>query len=323
MELIRGIYNIKPQHKNCVATIGNFDGIHLGHQKVIQQLIATAKQLALPSLVITFEPLPQEYFRGDSAPSRILRFSEKLAVLKQLGVDRLLCLRFNAALAHLTAENFVTEILAERLGIKWLIIGDDFHFGYKRQGDFSLLQQMGKMLGFKVSNTETVTSNAQRVGSSHVRAALEQGNLSLAAALLGRPYTMSGRVIYGDQRGRQLGFPTANIPLQRQVIPIRGVYAVLVHGIEAKPIAGVANIGNRPSVDGIRSLLEVYLLNFDKQIYGYWLEVEFLQKLRDEQKFSSLDQLKAQIMRDVVDAEKYFNGYPPQSPFFKGGSSKM
>lgn len=307
MDVIRGIYNIKPKHKGCVATIGNFDGIHLGHQKIIQQLLSKAQELNLPSLLITFEPLPQEYFRSESAPARILRFSEKFTLLKKLGVDRVLCLRFNASLATLPAENFVTQILVQQLGIKWLIVGDDFHFGHKREGDFTLLQKIGQTLGFGVSNTETLTFKGQRVGSSHVRAALKQGNLDLTTQLLGRPYILRGRVIYGDQRGRQLGFPTVNIPLRRRVIPLKGVYVVLVHGIHSQPIPGVANVGSRPTVDGIHSLLEVYLLNFDKQIYGQRLEVEFLQKLRDEQKFDSLELLKAQISQDVAQAKIFFN----------------
>ncbi len=306
MELIRGTYNIKSRHQGCVATIGNFDGIHLGHQKVIQQLLEKARQLNWPSLVITFEPLPQEYFRNSAAPARILRFREKLTLLEKLGVDRVLCLLFNAKLANLSAENFVSEILHHQLGIKWLIVGDDFHFGHNRQGDFPLLQKMGASLGFQVSGTDTLLYAGQRVGSSHVRTALAQGDLQLTAQLLGRHYSMCGRVIYGDQRGRQLGFPTANVALRRRVIPIQGVYAVLVHGLDAKPVPGVANVGNRPTVDGNRSLLEVYLLNFNKEIYGQRLEVEFLQKLRDEQKFASLDLLKAQILQDVIHAKKFF-----------------
>lgn len=306
MELIRGIHNIKSHHRGCVATIGNFDGLHLGHQKIIAQLKLKAQQLNLPTLVITFEPLPHEYFRGATGPARILTFREKLELLQSLGVDRVLCLRFNSKLAQMSAESFVTQILDQQLGIKWLIVGDDFHFGYQRQGDFLLLKKMGQTLNFEVSNLKTVLIGEQRVGSSLVRAALAQGDLNLAKKLLGHPFRMSGRVIYGDQRGQKLGFPTANIPLRRKVTPLHGVYAVIVHGLISQGIQGVANIGNRPTVDGIRSLLEVYLLNFEKQIYGHRLEIEFLQKLRDEQKFASLELLQAQIFQDVTNAKIFF-----------------
>ncbi len=299
MELIRGIYNLKPHHKKCVATIGNFDGVHLGHQKIIQQLIEKAKQLNLPSLVITFEPLPLEYFRGDAAPARLHRFSEKMQLLADLGVDRLLCLRFNKELANLSAEDFVTQLLHASLEVKWLIVGDDFHFGAQRQGDFKLLRQMSRRFNFQVSNTATCILNDQRVGSSHVRTALAQGNLALATTLLGYPYAITGRVIHGDQLGRQLGFPTANIPLKRRVIPLQGVYTVEVSGIGPQPLPGVANVGTRPTVKGIRSLLEVYLLNFNQNLYGKRLKVKFLHKLRDEKKFNSLEDLRAQIAEDV------------------------
>lgn len=305
MKLIRGIYNLKAS-QGCVATIGNFDGVHLGHQKVLQQLISKAESMRMPSTVITFEPLPQEFFQGTLAPARLLRFGEKLRVLQQYPINTLLCLPFTNTLSQLPAEAFVSEILVKKMGIKWLIVGDDFHFGYKRAGDYSLLQQMGLIFEFGVTNTETVQLNNQRVGSSHVRKALAEGNFLLAQQLLGHPYMMSGRVVYGDQRGRQLGFPTANIPLHRRVSPLNGVFVVWVHGFGDRPLPGVANVGKRPTVDGTHGMIEVYLLDFNQQIYGKRLQVEFLRKLRNEQRFSGLTELQQQIARDVQEARDFF-----------------
>lgn len=306
-EIIRGLHNIKPQHNGCVATIGNFDGLHLGHQKVMAQLKEKARQLKLPTTVITFEPLPQEYFQQGEAPARLLCFREKVQILQDLGIDRVVCLRFDKKLASLPAEKFVTDILVDKLGIKWLIVGDDFHFGHQRHGDFYLLTELGQRYGFMVSNTHTVEIEKHRVGSSAVRTALADGNFSLAKQLLGRLYSISGRVIYGDSRGRELGFPTANIPLKRRILPLHGVYAVWVRGLGPNPLPAVANIGNRPTVDGKRSLLEVYLLDFNEPIYGRFLQIEFLQKLRDEQRFGSFDELKEQIGKDVAQAKAFFN----------------
>lgn len=305
-EIIRGLHNIKPKHLGCVATIGNFDGLHLGHQKVMSQLKEKAKLLKLPTTVITFEPLPQEYFQEGEVPARLLRFREKVQILQELGIDRVLCLRFDKKLASLPAEEFVTELLVKKLGVKWLIVGDDFHFGYKRHGNFYLLTELGLRYGFNVSNTHTVEIDEHRVGSSVVREALADGNFPLAKQLLGRTYSMYGRVIYGDSRGRELGFPTANIPLKRRVLPLQGVFAVWVRGLGPNPLPAVANIGTRPTVDGKRSLLEVYLLDFNENIYGRFLQVEFLKKLRDEQRFESFDALKAQIGKDVEEAKEFF-----------------
>jgi len=306
IELIRGSYNLTAKHRGCVATIGNFDGLHLGHQKVLEQLREKAQQLNLPSLLITFEPLPQEYFRGTAAPARLLRLREKLMLLATYKIDRVLCLRFNQKLAQLPAAEFVQQILVSKLGIKWLIVGDDFRFGAQRQGDFALLTQLGEKHGFAVTPTTTVTREGVRIGSSRVRTALDQGDLTLAKQLLGRPYRIGGHVIHGDKRGRQLGFPTANIPLRRWVKPLQGVFTVLVHGVGDKPLPAVANIGTRPSVDGNHSLLEVYLLDFKQDIYGHYLQIEFLQKLRDEQRFASLEELKTQISKDIATARELF-----------------
>jgi riboflavin kinase/FMN adenylyltransferase len=305
-ELICNIHNIKPQHFACVATIGNFDGLHQGHQTVIQALIKLGKQLNLPTCVILFEPHPQEFFYQDKAPARLMRLREKIKLLQLLTIDRILCLRFNKRLAECSAEEFVKKILVDKLGIKSLIIGDDFRFGIEREGDFFLLEKLGHEYGFKVFSTPTVLFENERIGSSRVRNAVWQANFKLAELLLGRPFRLSGRVIYGDQRGRLFGFPTANIGLHRQVPPLQGVFIVNVYGLSKKPLGGVANCGKRPTIKGLKNLLEVHLFNFDKDIYGQYIEIEFLKKIRDEKKFDNLEALKQQITQDVGIAKNYF-----------------
>jgi riboflavin kinase / FMN adenylyltransferase len=305
-ELIRNIHNIKSRHYDCVATIGNFDGLHQGHQTVIHALIKLGKQLNLPTCVVLFEPHPQEFFYGDKAPARLMRLREKIKLLQFLAIDRILCLRFNKHLAECSAEEFVKKILVDKLGVKGLIVGDDFHFGRGRQGDFLFLQKSGQAHGFKVFSMPTVLFENERIGSSRVRKAVKQGDFKLAALLLGRPFALSGRVIYGEQRGRLLGFPTANIGLKRYVMPLQGVFIVNVYGLAEQALAGIANIGKRPTVNGVKDLLEVHLFDFDQTIYGRFIEVEFLKKVRDEKKFDSLEALKQQITEDVSIAKNYF-----------------
>lgn len=303
MEFIRGLINIKPQHKGCVATIGNFDGVHLGHQTLLKELIRVSKQQNLPTLVILFEPQPNEYFLHGHVPPRLMRLREKLQALQIAGIDRVLCLHFNQHLAAMTANEFVEQLLVAMLGIKELIIGDDFRFGARRAGDVKLLQQYGATLGFNVIQMSSFMSGEERVSSTRIRHALQEGDLIAAQSLLGRPFSMSGRVAHGDKRGRLLGFPTANIYLHRKVVPLRGVYAIRAYGITPQPIAGVANVGNRPTIDGVSSLLEVHLFEFNENIYGKHITIEFEQKIRDEQRYASLDLLKQQIMLDVVQAK--------------------
>jgi len=305
-ELICNTHNIKTRHRGCVVTIGNFDGIHQGHQSVIQSLLKLGRQFQQPTCVILFEPHPQEFFYGDKAPARLMRLGEKVKYLQQLNIDRVLCLRFNKQLAECTAESFVKKILVDKLGMKGLIIGDDFRFGKGRQGDFGFLQKLGHEYGFKVFSTPTVLLKNERIGSSRVREAVKQADFKLAALLLGRPFRLSGRVIYGDQRGRLLGFPTANIRLRRKVLPLQGVFVVNVYGLAAIGLPGIANCGKRPTINGLKNLLEVHLLDFDQNIYDRFIEIEFLKKIRDEKKFESLEALKQQITKDVALAKKYF-----------------
>lgn len=312
IELICGFHNLKARHRGCVLTIGNFDGLHQGHQAVIQILNQQAKRLKLPSCVLLFEPHPQEFFFKEKAPSRLMRLREKIKTLQRLAIDRILCLRFNKHLAEMEAEVFVKEILVDRLGASVLIVGDDFRFGKERQGDFNLLKNLSKKYNFEVFSTPTFLLKGKRIGSSRVRDALKEGDFDLAACLLTRPFALSGRVMHGDQRGRLLGFPTANIALHRLVSPLKGVFIVRVWGLAGGAINGVANCGKRPTVNGLQDLLEVHLFNFNETIYGARLQVEFLKKIRDEKKFDSLDALKIQITEDATIAKRYFDSnYSP------------
>lgn len=306
MELVRGLHNLRPRHRGCAVTIGNFDGVHLGHQSVLGQLAERAAELQVPVTVVTFEPQPMEYFSPETAPPRLTRFREKIEALRRFGVDRVVNLRFDRRLAGMAPETFLREILLDGLGVKYLVVGDDFRFGRDRAGTFSMLQQAGDEHGFPVVNMHTFGIEGSRVSSTRIREALASGNLATAEALLGRQYRMSGRVAHGDKRGRQIGFPTANIHLHRTAAPVSGVFAVEMFGLPHEPLPGIANVGTRPTVDGTRPLLEVNLFNFSGNIYGCHVQVEFLHKIRDEQRFESFEALKAQIERDVAEARGYF-----------------
>lgn len=310
MELIRGLHNLKSRHRGSVATIGNFDGVHLGHQAVIGQLAEEAAEAHLPTVLITFEPQPMEYFRPQQAPARLTRLREKLQALRRFSVDRVLCLPFNRALAQMPAESFIRRVLVDGLGVQYLVVGDDFRFGKDRKGDFAMLQAAGREFGFQVVNMHTFMIDGQRVSSTRIREALGCGDLASAERLLGRSYRMSGRVAHGNKLGRQLGFPTANIHVHRKATPLQGIFVVEVFGIEGEPLPGVASLGTRPTVDGKKTILEVYLFDFDCDIYGRHLQVSFLHKLRDEVRYTTLEALQAQIARDVEDARAYFRVMP-------------
>ncbi len=318
MELIRSLSQLHPHHQQCVATIGNFDGVHLGHQAVFAQLIDKAQSLNLPSQVISFEPQPQEFFVPDKAPPRLTRLREKVQILQQFPISRMLCLRFNSQLANLSAEDFITRVLVDGLAIRYLIVGDDFRFGRGRQGNFALLQAAGDKYGFEVANTPTFMRGGGRVSSTRVREALSRGNMDVAQRLLGHAYSLNGRVAHGRQLGRQLGFPTANIHLHRKSVPVKGVFAVSVTGIAAQPLPAIANIGVRPTLDGagMRPLLEVHLFDFQEDIYGRYVDVALLKYLRAEQKFDGLEALKRQIEKDCQAARGFF----AQQPFNVGNA---
>jgi riboflavin kinase/FMN adenylyltransferase len=307
MELIRGWHNLRPRHRGCVATLGNFDGVHRGHQAVLQQLAAKARELKLPATVIIFEPQPREYFQGAAGvPARLTRFREKMLAFRQQPVDRVLCLRFDDKLASLSAEAFIDEILVNSLGIRYVVVGDDFRFGAKRTGDIHLLRQCGRQHGFEAAPMHTVMASGERISSTRVRAALEKDNLVEAERLLGRPYCMCGRVAHGDKIGRTLGVPTANVHLHRLATPLHGIYVVSVTGEGLGRVQGVASIGHRPAVNGERTLLEVHLFDFQREIYGHTLQVNFLHKLRNERNFDSLDALKHAMQTDMQQARAWF-----------------
>jgi FMN adenylyltransferase (EC 2.7.7.2)/riboflavin kinase (EC 2.7.1.26) len=310
-EFINGLNALLPCHHDCVATIGSFDGVHLGHQALIAQVQKIASQLGLPSVVIVFEPQPYEYFSREKAPSRLTRLREKVGQLFEQGVDRVLCLKFDPMLRGLSAQAFVDQVLVSALGVRHLVVGDDFRFGCDRNGDFSFLQQYGEHAGFSVTDTHTQLAEGVRISSTRIRSLLEQDRLAEAGKLLGREYSVTGRVVYGNQLGRTLGFPTANIGLGRYRAAVQGVYAVTVTGGGLlKPHRGVANVGVKPTISGGRKpLLEVHILDVEASLYGECLHVDFKHKLRAEMRFDSLEQLKSQIAQDVESARSWFQ-YP-------------
>jgi len=300
MKLFCSIDAIKSQLHGCVASIGNYDGMHLGHQKILERLHSQAISMNLPSLLIMFEPLPMEYFLKENTNPRLMTLREKLVILQNSAIDYVLCLRFNAKLANLTAAQFVKDVLLDSLNVRYIIIGDDFTFGSNRTGGYAILQKY-----IETKKIALVQVDDTKVSSSHIRQALAIGDLETAECLLGRPYSMSGRVAYGNRLGHRIGFPTANIYLQHKVLPIRGVYIARIKGLNVRPMVGVVNVGNRPTTNGTRNVLEAHLLDFNKDIYGTRIEVEFVKKLRDEIKFASLDLLKQQIEKDVNQVKQY------------------
>lgn len=310
MRLLRGLHNPSYNEAKCVATIGNFDGVHLGHQAIIQQVVAKAEKLGVPSVVIIFEPQPLEFFQGKTAPARLMRFREKYQALSSFGLDYVFCLKFDSKLSQLSAESFVETVLVSHLKICHLVVGDDFHFGGDRKGDFALLQSLGQIKGFSVENTPTLyesDADSERISSTFVRALLAESKFAAAKNVLGRSYSIEGRVIHGQKLGRQLGFPTANIALHRINAALTGVYAVQVCLQNGEHILGVANIGVKPTIGTFLPSLEVHLLDFNSSIYGEHLNVTFCEKLRDEQRFDNIAALKEQINKDINDARNYFS----------------
>ncbi|MDQ7089600.1 MAG: bifunctional riboflavin kinase/FAD synthetase [Methylococcales bacterium] len=307
MRVIRGLTHLEPLNEGCVLTIGNFDGLHLGHQAVIDKLVKQGQRLKLPVVVLIFEPQPLEYFLGDNAPSRLMRLREKVLQFKQLPIDDLLILPFNRRLADYDANTFIQKLLVETLNVNHLVIGDDFHFGKARQGNFALLKEKGRELGFEVENTQPYQKIGMRISSTLIRDTLGKGDLKLAKQLLGRDYSICGRVAHGHKRGRTIGFPTANIQLLRKNTPISGVFAITMSGIGTRDIQGIANVGTRPTVDGgSKIILETHLFNFNQEIYGAYVNVHFKKKIRNEMRFDSLNALKQQIKNDVITVQQFF-----------------
>jgi len=304
MEFIRGLINLQRQRKSCVATIGNFDGVHLGHHAVLDQVKESAKSEKLLSTVVIFEPQPIEYFSPDKAPSRLTRLREKLQQFAEHDIDRVVCLGFDEQMANLSAAEFVDDILLNALAVKKLIIGDDFRFAKNREGDYQYLLDAAEEKNFEVSMTDSFTSDSERVSSTLIRQALANGDMNKATRLLGRPYRISGRVVHGDKRGRKLGFATANIELHRYLSPVVGIFSGRVFGIGDKPLDAVVYVGSRPVYKGKRVILEVHILDFDDDLYGRHLQVELLEKLRGEGDFNSEEELVNQIHIDIENARQ-------------------
>lgn len=285
-------------------TIGNFDGVHRGHQAMLTRLREAADDLRLPAAVLTFDPHPREFFSRDAAPPRLSKLRQKLEMFRAFGVDRAIVARFDQRMAAMLPEAFIDDVLVRRLAARWILVGDDFRFGKARAGDLAALRAHAAT--FSVEGMRTVAVDAQRASSTAVREALLAGELAHAQALLGRPYAISGRVAHGEKLGRALGFPTANIPLRHRPA-LSGIFAVRVHGLGSAPRDGVASIGVRPTIQqNGKPLLEVFLFDFDETIYGRRVTVEFVHKLRDEEKYDTLDALTRQIRADVVQARDYF-----------------
>lgn len=306
MELIRGRHNLRPHHRGCAVTIGAFDGVHLGHQSVLTHLRQQAVSLEVPTTVVTFEPLPREYLRPLEAPPRITTLRDKWPLLAECGVDRVLCLPFKESLRQLSAREFVEEVFVSGLGVRYLAFGDDFRFGNRREGDLDYVRALADEFGYAVAPTPTLELGGDRVSSTRIRAALAEADFELAAQLLGRPFELAGRVLHGQKLGRQLDAPTANIALHRIRSPLQGVYAVRVCGGGLEEAPGVANVGVKPTIgESLEATLEVHVLEGSPDLYGERLTVRFRHKLRDEQKFPSLDALKAGIAADKANARTW------------------
>jgi len=307
MQILRGVPDAATSP--VALTIGNFDGVHLGHQAMLAKLRAAASARRLPACVMTFEPHPREFFAPDQAPVRLTSMREKLELLGRHGVERTHVLRFNFALAQVTAQEFIERILVRGLGVRWLQVGDDFRFGARRAGDLGMLREQAAQQGYEVEGMATVVLDGGRVSSTAVREALVAGDVAMAARLLGRPYSISGRVVHGDRLGHQLGFPTANVQMKHNRPPLTGIFAVEFTRSSGRTLQGVASLGVRPTVKarGAAPVLEVYVFDFKEEIYGEHVRVDFLHKFRDEAKYVDLETLKQQIARDVADARTFFS----------------
>lgn len=307
MRLIRNIHQCHESEASAV-TVGNFDGVHLGHQSMLKQLVEAATTRGLLSCVVSFEPLPHEYFAPETAPARLHGFRDRVQNIAAQGIDQLVLLRFNQAQATQSADDFIGQVLLKKLQAREVLVGDDFRFGHQRKGDFALLQARAQIDGFTVGQYQTINIDGERVSSTRIRKHLAAAELDAATTLLGQTYSISGRVVHGEKVGRQLGFPTANIALHRHRPPLRGVFAVVAHDqTTSRSYAAVANLGERPTVNGRRLLLEVHALNTDADLYGHHLKIEFLNYIRSEKKFDSLDDLKNAISNDADTAFRLLN----------------
>ena len=304
MRLVRHLENLPfaALQSGSVVTIGSYDGLHLGHQQLLESVTSTAKNRGVPSIVVSFEPTPREFFQAQRPPARLMRFREKFEALESSGVDIFYCPRFSEAMRDISAADFIRRILVHGLNVRCLVVGDDFRFARKREGGLEQLQRAGEALAFQVEQVPSVVVDKVRVSSTAIREALEQGDMQRATALLGSAYRMSGKIVEGERVGRTLGFPTANVDLRRRQSAVMGIFAVRIHGLEGGPCNGVASVGTRPTFNGTKPLLEVYLFDFDEEIYGSYIHVDFIARLREQVKYECVDELVAQMQIDADNA---------------------
>jgi len=312
MQLIRSINNFPHDlvKNGCILTIGAFDGLHLGHQCLLDHVIKKSLESGLPSVVMSFEPTPGEFFSQEKPPARLMRFREKYQALEKLGIDIFFCPRFDEKVQNLEVDDFIRQLLIQKLNLKYLVIGDDFHFARKRSGNYKQLEKVKRLLKFEIKKIPSVIVNEKRTSSTLIRELLDQGRLIEARHFLGKPYQMSGRVVIGQQLGRELGYPTANINIQRLQSALMGIFAVKVHGISLNPLDAVASLGVRPTFyNGKKPILEVHIFNFNEDIYGRYIDIDFISKIRNEVKFNSADELIEQMHKDSSDAQKALSIY--------------
>lgn len=312
MRLVRHIDDmpLDTLHNGSVVTIGSYDGLHPGHKHLLDTVIAKARATDSASVVMSFEPTPKEFFQADKPPARLMRFREKHDALAAYGVDIFYCPRFSPAMRNISAADFIRRILVHGLNARSLVIGDDFRFARKREGGLAQLEAAGSALGYDIEQIPSVIVDGIRVSSTAIREACHAGDMQKAAMLLGRPYRMSGKVVRGEKVGRRLGFPTANVDLRRRRSPVMGIYAVRVAGLEGGPVDGVASVGSRPTFDGTKPLLEVHLFDFDQEIYGQMIHVDFIAHLRGQEKYAEVDELVAQMHRDADNARSILAATP-------------
>lgn len=307
VRLLRGTHAVPERLRGAVVTIGSFDGLHRGHQRLIERTVQQAQASGRAALLVSFEPMPREFLSPSTAPARLTNFRERWRLFERSGLDAIVLLRFDDRLRRLSGDAFV-RLLTEELGVAGIVVGHDFRFGRDGEANAEFLRKAGERLGIPVEVIEPVTLEAERVSSSQIREALAAGDLPRAARLLGRPYSMRGRVVAGAQLGRTLGFPTANIRVRRRRLPLQGIFAVRVHGIDSTPRGGVASLGTRPTVGGVEALLETFVFDFSGDLYGRELEIEFVARLRDELRFESVELMVVQMQVDAREAREWVTG---------------
>lgn len=304
MRLVRHLADMpyRQLSRGSVVTIGSFDGLHLGHRQLLDRVIKAARANNVPSIVMSFEPTPKEFFAAADPPARLMRFREKFEMLEKLGVDIFYCPRFSSEMRSIRSGAFIRQVLVHGMNARHIVVGDDFHFARKREGSIEDLNRCSKALEFKVDQVQSIIKDGVRVSSTAIRQSLEDGDLSRASLLLGRPYRMSGRIVKGRQVGKALGYPTANVDIRRRRSAVQGIFAVRVAGLSEGSLAGVASVGTRPTFDLTKPVLEVHLFDFDRDIYGEYIHVDFVAFLREEEKYESVDELVAQIDQDAENA---------------------